>query len=79
MITLVVFLFIICISLIIIAWDNSRKEAVIQHSRYLEFDPTELERQNAFNSHHRLAKKTLTYYGLGIFCQYVTFFSALLI
>jgi hypothetical protein len=63
-------LLIIFVSVIIIAWSSSRKEAR-RHSRYIEFDPTELERQNAVNAHNRLAKTTVTYYGLGIFCQYV--------
>jgi hypothetical protein len=64
------FLLIIALSLIIIAWDTARKNSR-QHSRYLEFDPTELERENSLNSHHRVAKGTLVCYGLGIFCQYV--------
>jgi len=74
MIILGVLLMIICLSLIIIAWDTCRPPPPQRRSSYLEFDPAGLEGHVPDTSHRELlaAKKTLISYGLAVFCLYVT-------
>src|SRR5271170_7853386 len=64
-------LLLICVSLIIIAWDTCRPAPPNRRSQYLEFDPTELETNDSLQTDQISSKKTLICYGLGIFCLYV--------
>ena len=61
----------VCISQIVIAWDTCRPSPPNRRSHYLEFDPVEVEELHSSMSSQLSAKKTLIYYGLGVFCLYV--------
>lgn len=61
----------ICISLLLIAWDTCRPSPPNRRSRYLEFDPIEQKDRHTAECDRLSAKKTLIYYGLGMFCLYV--------
>jgi hypothetical protein len=60
-----------CASQIVIAWDTCRPSPPNRRSQYLEFDPTEVEELHSSKGKELSAKKTLIYYGLGVFCLYV--------
>lgn len=66
-------LLIICISLIIIAWDTCRATPPRRRSLYMEFEPALVEFYNPLNKELLIAKKGIVCYGLGIFCQYVRY------
>src|SRR5579859_5673655 len=66
-------LLIICLSLIIIAWDICRATPPRRRSLYMEFEPALVEFYNPFNKKLLMAKKGIVCYGLGIFCQYVRY------
>jgi hypothetical protein len=71
MITTGSLLLIICLSLIVIAWDSCRATPVRRGSLYMEFEPALAELFNPSNQEVLFARKGIVCYGLGIFCQYV--------
>jgi hypothetical protein len=77
MVTAAGLLLIICLSLIVIAWDICRTIPSNRRSFYLEFDVTAMDPTTASHTEQVFAKKSLVCYALGIFCQYVCSFSIL--
>ena len=61
----------VCISQIVIAWDTCRPAPPNRRSLYLEFNPVQEEDRDSSLCSQMSAKKTLIYYGLGMFCLYV--------
>jgi hypothetical protein len=73
MITTAGLLLIICLSLIVIAWDICRTTPTNRRSLFLELDVLAMDPVIRSSAEQVFAKKSLVCYALGIFCQYVTF------